>query len=245
MKDLVDAFNDMISRLEGSFKHVEEFSYHAAHELKTPLTIIKGESELILRKDRPPEEYKKALQVVLEESGRMLKTIEDLLLLTKLDYQPSIFKFTAFDFKEFLTEIFEQSRTLAARKDVRMTMDAPSGQFMIHADRLHLRRLFFNIIDNAVKFTPDGGRVDITMTCTGQRIMTVIADTGPGIAEQDLSRIFERFFRTDNSELGNGLGLNIAQTIAKLHHGQITVESKLGEGSAFTINLPLVNLILS
>ena len=107
MKYLVDAFNDMISRLEQSFRYIAEFSSHVAHDLKTPLAIIRGESDIALRKDRTPEEYKRAIMVVLGESERMLRVIEDLLLLTRLDYRPEIFKFERINLAEFLWEISE------------------------------------------------------------------------------------------------------------------------------------------
>jgi signal transduction histidine kinase len=118
MESLVNAFNDMIDRLEKSFKHIEEFSHQVAHELKTPLTIIKGEADLLLRKERNKEEYQRALRINLEESERVLKTINDLLLLAKLDYQPEIFKFEVFDFRDFFSEIYEQSQILAAAKHI-------------------------------------------------------------------------------------------------------------------------------
>ncbi len=237
MADLAEAFNDMISRLERSFKHIEEFSYHVAHELKTPLTIIRGEAELVLRKERTPEEYKKALRITLEESERMLKTVEDLLLLTKLDYQPDAFKFEHFDFHEFLLAVCSQGKVLALKKNILLDCEISQTKVMINGAQLHLRRLFFNIIDNAVKFTPEGGRIHITLTYLPKMVIVAIADTGPGIPQEDLPKIFNRFFSIDNTE-GNGLGLNIAQTIAKLHKGNIFVESRFGSGATFKIVLP-------
>ena len=163
MESLVESFNEMIARLEKSFKHIEQFSYHVAHELKTPLTIIQGEADLLLRKERSKHEYQQALRIVMEESQRVLKTVDDLLLLTKLGYQPEVFKFEQFDFIEFFSEIVEQNRLLAANKGIgiRMNLQNITPPLMIKGDRLHLRRLFFNIIDNAIKFTPEGGCIDM------------------------------------------------------------------------------------
>jgi len=242
MGSLIDSFNEMIARLEKSFKHIEEFSSHVAHELKTPLTIIKGEADLLLRKDRSKQEYQQGLRIVIEESERVLKTIEDLLLLTKLDYSPEVFKFEEFDFAEFLSEICEQSRTLASKKMIVVTlhMDETGSPVMMKGDRFHLRRLFFNIIDNAIKFTPEGGHVDIKVVIEQGKIITSVADTGQGISSENLTRIFDKFFRTDNITPGNGLGLNIAWTIAKLHQGEILVESQIERGTTFTIILPSV-----
>jgi len=160
MGALIDSFNEMIGRLEKSFKHIEQFSYHVAHELKTPLTIIQGEADLLLRKERSIYEYQQALRIILEESQRVLKTVDDLLILTKLGYQSSeVFKFEQFDFLEFFNEVVEQNRLLAANKGIGIRMDLHDvhSAVMIKADRLHLRRLFFNIIDNAIKYTPEGG----------------------------------------------------------------------------------------
>lgn len=243
MVSLIDSFNDMIARLEKSFKHIEEFSYHVAHELKTPLTIIKGEADLLLRRERSKEEYQQALKIVIEESQRMFKTIEDLLLLTKLDYSPEVFKFEAFDFVEFFKEISEQSRILASKRSIIVNLHTEGivSSVVMKGDKLHLRRLFFNIIDNAIKFTPEGGHIDIKIVTGQYKIITSITDTGPGIPAENLPRIFDKFFRADNATVGNGLGLSIASTIAKLHKGEILVESQIDQGTTFKIILPFVS----
>ena len=241
METLVESFNEMIARLEKSFKYIEQFSYQVAHELKTPLTIIQGEAELLLRKERSAQEYQQSLRIVMEESKRVRQTIDDLLLLTKLGYQPEAFKFELFDFIEFFNEIVDQTKLLVFEKEIEieLQLNGNKSPLMIKGDKLHLRRLFFNIIDNAIKFTPQGGRIDLGVHCEKNTIMTSISDQGPGIASENLEKIFEEFFRADNSTPGTGLGLNISQTIAKLHLGEIIVESQLGSGSAFKVLLPL------
>jgi len=240
MGSLIASFNGMIARLEKSFIHVEQFSYHVAHELKTPLTIIQGEANLLLRKDRSIHEYKQALRIIMEESQRVLKTVDDLLLLTKLGYQAEVFKFEQFDFIEFFNEIVEQNRLLAANKGIgiRMNFQTVTPPLMVNGDRLHLRRLFFNIIDNAIKFTPEGGCVDMQIENAQGKIITSIRDTGPGISPENLEKIFEEFYRADKNTPGSGLGLNIAYSIAKLHQGNIQVESQIGRGSTFRVILP-------
>ena len=240
MESLVESFNEMIARLEKSFKHIEQFSYHVAHELKTPLTIIQGEAELMLRKDRTLHEYQQALRIMMEESRRVRQTVDDLLLLTKLGYQPEALKFEQFDFIEFFNEIVDQNRMLAHKKDVEIHVHLNdfSSPLMFKGDSLHLRRLFFNIIDNAIKFTPKGGRIDLRLESNKKQIICIITDTGPGIAAENLNKIFEEFFRADSDTVGSGLGLNIAKIIAKLHHGEIKVESQIGQGSTFSVILP-------
>jgi len=241
MESLIGSFNEMIARLEKSFKHIEQFSYHVAHELKTPLTIIQGEADLLLRKERTKQEYQQALRIVREESQRVLKTVDDLLLLTKLGYQQEVFKFEKFDFIEFFSEIVEQNRLLAANKGIGIRMNLQNTPLMVKGEKLHLRRLFFNIIDNAIKFTPEGGCVDMRVERGHGRIISSISDTGPGIAPESLGKIFEEFYRADKNTPGNGLGLYIAHTIARLHQGEIQVESQLGRGTTFRVILPFQN----
>ncbi len=243
LKSLVDGFNDMIARLEDSFKYIEEFSANVAHELKTPLAIIRGELEVVLRHEREPQEYKRAIAVALDEVQGMLKTVNDLLLLAKLDYHTDVFKFERTDFGEFLTDIFEQSKILASAKGIEVAFDPPAAAVMIEADRLHLRRLFFNLIDNAIKFTPKGGRIKISLGTEDRLAAVAISDNGVGIADEDLPKIFDRFFhmdRTDEAPSVNGLGLSIVQSIARVHRGAVDVKSRLGLGTTFFIKLPLV-----
>ncbi|MBU4129114.1 HAMP domain-containing histidine kinase [bacterium] len=247
MRCLVDAFNEMISRLEKSFEYIAEFSSQVAHELKTPLAIIRGESEIALRRERDPEEYKEVIRGNLEEVQRMLKTVEDLLLLTRLDYRPENFKFEQFDLLKFFSEIYEQSKILASAKNITANISMPESPIDIKGNRLHLRRALFNLIDNALKFTPQNGKIDMALRCEDGKATISISDTGVGIAEEDLPKIFDRFFHKDRTgediEPGNGLGLSIAQSVAQLHRGDIKVKSLLGKGSTFTITLPTAYLL--
>ncbi len=240
---LIRSFNDMIARLEKSFHHIEQFSHHVAHELKTPLTIIQGEADLLLRRERSIGEYQQALKIILEESQRVLRTVDDLLLLTKLGYQSEVFKFEQFDFIEFFSEIIEQNRLLAANKGIgiRMNLQNITPPLMVNGDRLHMRRLFFNIIDNAIEFTPQGGCVDMCVEHGHGKIISLISDTGPGITSENLRKIFEEFYHADKNAPGSGLGLYIAHTIAKLHQGEIQVDSQLGQGTTFRVILPSLN----
>lgn len=244
VKYLVESFNDMITRLERSFRHINDFSSHAAHELKTPLAIIKGESEVILSRDRSVEEYKTAIGITLQEANRMRTTIEDLLLLAKLDYQPEIFRFDSFDFCDFFFEICEQARMLASKRKLSVKTSIPEKKTYFKGDRLHLRRLFFNLIDNALKFTPSPGQITLTLVCSEKNITVTIADTGIGIPEKNLPKIFDRFYHADHRTdddvvVSSGLGLSIVQSIVKIHNGHIRVNSKVRQGTAFQITFPV------
>ncbi|MBF0122763.1 MAG: HAMP domain-containing protein [Candidatus Omnitrophica bacterium] len=244
MRRLVAAFNDMIARLESSFKHIEEFSSQVAHELRTPLAIMRGESELALRKDRDPEEYKRVIRINLEELARMLKTVEDLLLLARLDYKPEIFKKESFDFYVFYREVFEQARVLADGKGITLEFVSSPQQVMVYGDKHHLRRLFFNLLHNAVKFTHVGGMIKMSLKTQSGKLWAHIVDNGVGISLEDQSKVFNRFFHKDQGvvtdEAGSGLGLSIAIAIARGHGGDISVHSQPGQGSDFFLSLPMV-----
>ena len=244
MKYLVEAFNDMIMRLEKSFNYIIDFSSHVSHELKTPLAIIIGESELALKKRQETDEYIGLINIILEESHRMLKTINDILLLTKLDYQHDVFNFEQIDFSEFLKEVHKKSEILASSKGIKITIRLPEGKIYVNGDKLHLRRLFFNILDNAIKYTPQGGRIDMAANCNDKKLMVSVSDSGIGISDEDLPKIFDKFFRGEKKGLkeeygSSGLGLSIVLSIAKIHKGNIKVKSQLGKGTTFIIRLPL------
>jgi heavy metal sensor kinase len=240
---LVSAFNEMIARLDKSFRYIAEFSSNVAHELKTPLTILKGESELALMQPRDTEEYQRALKVNLDETEGMLRIVEDLLLLSKLEYQPQAFNFEQVDFSEFIKDIFEQAKRIASRKNVSVGLTHTDKPVFIEADRLHLRRMFLNLLHNAIKFTPPGGSVSLSLHADARKLKVSVSDTGIGIEPQHLEKIFDRFFHVDQknqgAESGSGLGLSIAQSIAKIHRGHISVESQPRTGSTFTVTLPL------
>lgn len=243
MKYLVDAFNDMISRLEYSFKYIVDFSSHVAHDLKTPLAIIRGESDVALIEERNPEEYRESFRIIQEETERMLKVIEDLLLLARLDYRPDFFKLEKLDISEFLLEVYEKTRLLAAQKNISVNIDMPRGEkIYISGDKLQLRRLFLNLIDNAIKFNRENGKIGITAEKENDKVVISISDTGIGIKKEDMPKIFDRFFHIDDNaqdiKPGTGLGLSIVQSIAKIHNGGIQVNSAPNKGSIFTVALP-------
>lgn len=245
LRCLIEAFNGMVSRLGESFEYITDSSSYIAHELKTPIAIIRGESEFALKKEREKDEYKRVISVNLEEAKRMLKIIEDLLLLTKMNYQPDVLKLEQIDLTQFIQIIYEQAKILASKKNIMVNINIPEGSGMVNADELHLRRLFFNLIDNAIKFTPANGNIRISLKYENQKAAVSIADTGIGIGKENLPKLFDKFFRIEgkvkDSSPSSGLGLSIAQSIVKLHKGEIAITSELGKGSIFTVLLPLFN----
>jgi len=242
MKYLADAFNAMIERLEEHFRYITQFSAYVSHELKTPLAIIKGESEFALRKERELNEYKRVITVNLEETERMLQLVSDLLLLAKLDYKAEVIKFEKIDLIELLNEIYEETRLLAFSKDIQVDFILPDQPVRVNGNKLHLRRLFLNLVDNAIKFTPPNGKIGISAQVEYGQVIAAVSDTGVGIVEQDLPKLFKGFFtaeKEEQSEIMHGLGLKIVQHILKIHHGNITVKSEINKGSSFIVTLPL------
>lgn len=247
IQHLIASFNGMIGRLEKSFQHINEFSSQVAHELKTPLAIMKGEAELALSEERKAGEYKAALAITLEESNRMRQTIEDLLLLARLDYQPDVFQFQSIDFSEFIQEIFEQTKILSDDKGIQVEADIPKEEVRLQADKLHLRRMFFNIISNALKFTLPPGKITIRVIYRRRWILILISDTGVGIFPADLPNIFKKFYHVDrtgrNEGASSGLGLSIVQSVLKVHKGHVRVTSKVNVGTTFHVLLPRLDVI--
>ncbi len=243
LKYLVNAFNEMISRLDKSFRYIAEFSSNVAHELKTPLTIIRGESDLALMQERDAAEYQRVIKVTLEETEGMLKIVDDLLLLSRLEYEPSAFHFEPFDFNGFIREVFEQAKKMAAPKNIGVKLVTSDKPVIIHADALHLRRMFLNLLSNAIKFTGLAGEISIKAGVEAKKLSVSVSDTGMGIRPEDLDKIFTRFFHVDSKDKsspgGTGLGLSIAQSIARIHQGDISVISQPQKGSTFTVTLPL------
>jgi two-component system OmpR family sensor kinase len=239
---LTHTINEMILRLHDSFAQIRQFSADASHELRTPLTIVRGEIELALRSPKSPEVYRRVLASTLEEVMRLTTIIDNLLTLAKADqglYEPI---FSEVNLKELGEELFEDSEVLASGKHIKVSFEAPNP-ITIVGDRTRLRQLFLNLIDNAVKYTPEGGRVAITVARDNGSAIFRIADSGIGIPQEDMPKIFNRFYRVDKARSrergGSGLGLAIAKWIAELHRGSIAVTSAIQKGSVFTVRLPM------
>jgi len=243
MEYLAKSINIMLERLERSFEYIKEFSSSIGHELKSPLAIIKGESEVALRKERKAEDYRRALRVNIEEANRMIRIVEDLVFLAKLDYNPENIQKESFDFIPFFADIEKRAQTLVTQKEINLTSSVPEMSITIEGNKLHLSRLFFNLIQNAVKFTPSGGSINLSVHQERDVLKVTISDTGTGISEEDLPRVFQRFFHKEKAQPESsdsiGLGLSIAMSIAEFHNGNIEVKSSPGEGAIFTVCLPI------
>jgi signal transduction histidine kinase len=245
----------MISRLDKSFNQIKQFSTDASHELKTPLTILRGEVEVALRKERDSSEYEQVLRSNLEEINRMSRIVEDLLLLTRTDMGEIPLNRDNVNLTKILGEVVDQLSILARAKNLEMVTSNHDEDVHIFADALRLRQLFLNLIENSIKYTEPGGWIRIILErdhkqpiCTegmeqSASVRIVVMDNGIGIAKEDQERVFDRFFRVDKARSrdqgGSGLGLSICKWIVEAHQGQISVESDLGKGSRFVVTLPL------
>lgn len=240
---LADTLNDMIARLGESFALLRQFAADAAHELRTPLTVMKGESEIALRSDGDdPAALRAALQGNIRECDHMIGVVANLLSLCQADTGDEVLTVEPLRLDLLLAELAETFGVLA--EDAGLALEA--GDFpecVVLGERSRLHQLFANLLDNAVKYTAEGGRVALACEIGEEEVRVTIADTGVGIPEDDQERIFERFYRVDHSRSretgGSGIGLSIARGIAVGHGGKIELDSAPGAGSSFTVTLPL------
>ncbi len=240
LKDLAGSFNRTFNRLERSFNRQRQFVSDASHELRTPLSVILSQSEILLRRERSVEEYKNGLTAVLEASKLMSDLIQKLLALARMDSDKVELKMENRDLGTIINEAVGLLNHLAAQKGITIHVSADE-QYVISGDRADLLELFTNIIENAIKYNLPQGKIDISMRKEQGFVVTEVKDTGIGIPEKDLEKVFDRFYRVDKSrakEIGGvGLGLSICNDIVKLHGGRIEIKSTLNEGTIVTLYL--------
>jgi len=212
--------------------------------LRTPLTILRGETEVTLRWAKSPEEFRDMLRSNMEEIDRMERIIESLLTLAKSEVGELTLEMKEFSLSDMVQELYLQSRILGEGKgiDVNLALDVDE-EVRIRGDELRLRQMFLNLISNAIKYTPEKGHLEISLAMDGNCARVDISDTGIGIPAEHLPHIFDRFYRVDKArnrmDGGTGLGLAIVKWIAEAHGGGISVTSTVGQGSSFSVQLPI------
>ena len=242
---LSQTFNSMLGRLEESFQRIRRFSGDASHELRTPLAIIKGETEVALRWAKTDEELRSALTSNLEEINRMEQIVADLLSLARSDASELHLSIERFSLSDLLQDIWMSGKSLADQHGHTVHLDhVATSEIYIEGDQVQLYRVMLNLLTNAVKYTPSGGRIDIRLlTQEDRRVLIQVSDTGLGISPEDLPHIFDRFYRIDSARNrdhgGTGLGLAIVKAIVGAHAGTISVDSIVDEGTTFSVYLPL------
>jgi heavy metal sensor kinase len=241
---LARTLNGMIARLERSFGEVQRFTADAAHELRTPLAVMRNAAEVALRVPRDAEQYRRVLEEQLEEIERLTRLAEQLLFLCREDAGLVPQSRQSVQLDELVHEVVDHMRAVAAEKGQTITVDLPAP-CPVAGDADQLRRLLFNLLDNAIKHTPDRGAISVSSACLGAEVRVVVADTGNGIAAEHLPHIFDRFYRVDpargrEATDGIGLGLAICRAIVEGHGGKIDVESTVGRGTQVAFTLPAV-----
>jgi len=245
LQRLSETLNGMLDRLEAAFKKIAQFTADASHELRTPVAVMRTRAELSLRKARSAEEYRDVIAEVLAELEKTSGLIEQLMYLARADSGAETLDFHPTNVAEVLREACHQGSALAEAKQIGFQEQISGDLMWIQGDATSLRRLFLILIDNAVKYTPANGRVEVSLQRNNGYAVAQVRDTGIGIAESDLPNLFERFYRADKArtrELGGvGLGLSIGRWITEVHAGTIEVQSTPGRGSIFQIRLPITN----
>jgi heavy metal sensor kinase len=242
LDQLAHTLNAMLSRLDDAFRQIRQFSADASHELQTPLTILKGELEVALRAPRSADTYQKTMRSALEEIDRMAVLVDGLMLLARADAGVLRMDQQPVELDQLVQEIYEQTRILAAHKHIHLQLGIMEP-IAVQGDPERLRRLLLNLTHNAIKYTPSGGRVTLSLQRCRDRAALRVSDTGIGLTPEEQERVFQRFYRSDSARLhdaeGAGLGLCIARSIADAHGGTIELDSTPGAGSTFTVLLPL------
>ena len=242
---LARSFNNLLDRLSESFERQQRFMADASHELRTPVAIMRGEAEVALsRETRSEEEYRESLSALQQEAERLTHIVEDLFTLTRADAGQYPIQPLEFYLDELITECVHSTRTLALAKKISLHFEG-AAESPICADESLLRRMILNLLDNAIKYTPENGHIRVACAKVGDQYSVSIADTGSGIPAELQPRIFERFFRADKSRSrpetnggGAGLGLSISRWIAEAHHGRLELTHSDSTGSTFTAYLP-------
>jgi heavy metal sensor kinase len=252
---LASTFNDLLDRLTRSLEQQRRFMADASHELRSPVSVIRGEAEVALSQTRTPEEYRGSLEIALDEARRLSQIVDDLFTLARADAGQYPLRPRDFYLEELAVECVRAARSMAASRGVTLSYE-PDGEMPIHGDEALVRRLTMNLLDNAIKYSPEGGKINVDCQRSGSEYSLTVQDSGPGIPAEAQEKIFERFFRLDPARTQNrrelgpvetaaptttgaGLGLAIARWIAEAHHGRLVLAHSDASGSTFAAFLPV------
>ena len=231
-----------LAPVQKAHEREKQFFTDASHDLRTPLTILKGEIDLALQKDQPVKEYKNTLQSGKEEVARLIDLVENMLFFAREDKSNQMVQKELLDLTDITAERVSKFQNTAKQKQQNLLFTPPKESTMIQGNKQLLQRLLTSLLDNAVKYTPTKGKISITFCHQKQYAVITISDTGIGISEAQQEKIFNRFYRADaaRSQKGYGLGLSIAKQIVENHKGEIHLTSQVGKGTTITVSFPLV-----
>lgn len=239
---LTTAFNEVLDRLEQAVRQMREFTANISHELRTPLTVLRGEAEVALSRVHTEDEYRRVLESQLEEIDKLSHMINRMLTLARAEAGQITLARDRVSLVQLVGAVAEQMEPLAESKGLSLST-TPGDDVVVIGDFGWLERAILNLLDNAVKFTPPGGRIELGIRSQEGRAVVEVRDSGVGISAEALPHIFERFYREDSSRSreveGSGLGLSLVQWIVEQHHGRVTARSAPHQGSIFRIELPL------
>jgi len=241
---LAATFNRMLDRIQGLMNGIKEMTDNIAHDLKSPITRIRGQAEVTLTSRGAADEYEAMAAGAIEECDRLLEMINTMLFISRTEAGVSKPELKPMDLAAVVRDACSLFQTMAEDKAVALTWEAPERLEMAGDIRL-IQRMLGNLLDNAIKYTPDGGAVAVAVRANPDHSISIaVKDSGIGISEKDLPHIFERFYRGDpsRSQAGAGLGLSFARAVARAHGGDITVESSGPSGATFRIELPTATL---
>jgi two-component system, OmpR family, heavy metal sensor histidine kinase CusS len=242
---LAQTINSLIDRLQKAIEEMRRFTADAAHELRTPLAVLGSGIEVALRSPRSADEYRQALQAAAGESNRLARLADQLLFLSRQEAGMTQIEREDVRLDALLRDVAEQFEVPAKEAGVVLVVE-PLEAFTVRGDDIRLSRVFFNALENAIKYTPPGGRVTVRARTAGARVRIEVEDTGIGIASEHLSHLFKRFYRAeprpDRDRKGAGLGLAIAQSAVMAHGGKIWLESQVGRGTILYVELPLIEV---
>jgi heavy metal sensor kinase len=242
LQRLSETLNAMLTRLEGSVRRMAQFTADASHELRAPVSLIRTTAEIAaMKRDRPANEYLAALDEIQEEAERTSQVVDSLMLLARADSAKETLECIPVDAGAIVRSAAEQGERLARSRGVGFSVKLPPDAVPVHADPEALRRALLILMDNAAKYTPAGGSIEVGLNTRNGQAVAYVSDTGIGIAPSDLPHIFDRFWRADKARSreqgGAGLGLSIAKWIVDMHGGTFAVQSEPGKGSVFEVKL--------
>jgi heavy metal sensor kinase len=247
LQALAETLNGMLGRIEDAFRHMTQFTANASHELRTPLALMRTTSEVaLLSVNGSAATYREALHRILREAEKSTDLLDDMLRLARADSATRALALEPIEIGPTIEQACEGVEPLACEKNLELKLGEWAGTAWVAADSGHLHRLWLILLDNAIKYTPAGGSIQVIWRLASPNtVVCEVKDSGIGIAESDIPHIFERFFRADKArsreQSGAGLGLSIARCIVDAHHGTIEVESALGLGSLFRVSLPTIS----
>jgi signal transduction histidine kinase len=242
--EVAEALNARLDAVASAEKEQQQFIADVSHELRTPLTVMRGSLEVVLEEDRPAEEYREAIGNALLELRHLTRLSKNLLFLARGQAGRVTLSFANVDLVKFISEVTQDLLPAMSDKELELSVELPEEPARAFIDSDRMQQVLHNLLENAIRYTEPGGKVRVRLTSSPSEARIEVSDTGIGIPEANLPYVFERFFRSDRARRahpgGSGLGLSIVRWIVEAHKGKVEVVSSVGEGTTFTVTLPLV-----